>query len=338
MLNKITTHIGLFFFFIVNTLYSQTSNIFQQADNFVKDASFYSEKFITPSVDAVVYQASTSWMNSPRKSEFGTFTIALQGNVFFVPNKDRSFVVSQSDLSFFKIPNQQNSVEVPTALGGDSDVDFDGDFGGIPLSVSAPNGVNQDQVLHPFLQASFSLWKGFEIIGRYSTKINLKKGDFQIYGIGIKHNFSQYIDYLGANNINLAVLVSNSVEKINLDFIESNTQFLGDIGVGKITGDVKTWQFQLSGSKVWNKFELILSSITNVSDVKYYLSGDQSGFSQLLPIQTILNNELEKQYKTKVNGIGEVSGRYQINKFYIQSTLTFGRFANLNLGVQYEFK
>ncbi|MEY2922932.1 MAG: hypothetical protein RL108_1558, partial [Bacteroidota bacterium] len=37
------------------------------------------------------------------------------------------------------------------------------------------------------------------------------------------------------------------------------------------------------------------------------------------------------------NGIGEISGRYQFSKFYVQSSIAFGKFVNTNLSVQYEF-
>ena len=323
-------------FFICYNTFGQSPSLGQQVDNLLSDALFYTNKFISPSVDAAIYQSSSSWMNTPRKREFGTFDLGLHGNVFFVPKNNRSFVVSQSDLSFFELPNNQ-PVEMPTAFGEDVDYSFTGNLGGIPLSISAPNGVNQEQIVYPFLQGTFALWSGFEVVARYSTKVNLKRGDFQVYGFGLKHNFSQYIDYLEKKDIHLAVLVSRSFENVNFDFIETNVQFLGDIGLNRISGDVSTWQFQINGSKVWNRFELILSSITNVSNVKYSVSGNQSSLSQSLPIQSILNDQLKKQYETKINSVTEISGRYQISDFHIQSSFAFGKFANLNLGVQYQF-
>ena len=35
--------------------------------------------------------------------------------------------------------------------------------------------------------------------------------------------------------------------------------------------------------------------------------------------------------------MGEISGRYQISKFYVQSSIAFGKFVNGNIGVQYQF-
>lgn len=331
---------GLFFlvfgFFFQESLVLAQGNIFNQVDGFVSDATFYSEKFISPSVDAAIYQSSSSWMNTPKKNEFGKVTLGLHGNYFVVPKKDRFFTVNQSDLSFFQLQNGQSSVEVPTALGGEVDYSFAGDLGGIPLSISAPQGINQEYVLYPFLQGSVALWKGFELVGRYSTKVKLKKGDYQVYGFGLKHNFSQYINFLEKKNIHFAILLANSYENVNLDFITNNAQFISDLGVGTISGRVKTWQFQMSASKEWEKFELVLSSITNISGTRYFISGD-GNFNQVLPIQDFLNEQLSKQDATKINAIGELSGRYKINDFYIQSSVAFGKFVNANLSVQYEF-
>jgi len=50
-----------------------------------------------------------------------------------------------------------------------------------------------------------------------------------------------------------------------------------------------------------------------------------------------LNEKLKDIYKSKVNSIWEIAGRYQFNKFYVQSSVAFGKFVNTNLSVQYEF-
>ena len=275
-------------------------------------------------------------MNTPRKNDFGTFTLGVHGNAFFVPKKNRSFIISQSDFSFFTL-NEDFPVEVPTVIGGGVEYNIEGNLGGLPISLSLPNGIEKEQVIYPFVQGSLAIWGGFEIIARYTSKVKFNKGDYQIYGFGLKHNFSQYIPYLDKNKFNLAALVSNSIEEVNYTFFESNIPFINNIGVGKIRGNFNIWQFQISGSKVWNRFELIASTITNVSTAKYFLTSNESVLRQLIPLQSILNNELRKQYKTAFNSISELSGRYQINNFYLQSSFAFGKFVNLNFGIDYQF-
>jgi hypothetical protein len=54
-------------------------------------------------------------------------------------------------------------------------------------------------------------------------------------------------------------------------------------------------------------------------------------------VQQTINSMLERIAKDKINYLGEISARYQIKKIFIQSSFAFGKFANLNLGVQYQF-
>jgi hypothetical protein len=202
--------------------------------------------------------------------------------------------------------------------------------------MAAPNGVNQESIIYPYLQGSISLWKGFEIVGKYSTKVKLVRGNYQVYGFGLKHNLSQYIKSLEKHKINLAVLFAYSKEDISFDFLDTYTSY-GNLGINEITGKVDTYQFQISASKEWKKFELMLSSITNRSDFKYMLTGERGQIEDLIPVQYILNEKLKDIYKTKLNSIAEISGRYQFSKIYVQTSLAFGKFVNSNISVQYEF-
>ena len=322
--------------FFSNSAFAQFEDLTEDVDNFVKDAVFYSDKFIGPSLDAVIYQSAPLWMTTPKKQGFGAVTLGLHGNAFFVPKANRSFTVNQSDFSFFNLPNGQTTVEAPTGLGGEVDYSFTGNLGVLPISISAPEGVNQEQVIYPYLQAGVELWGGLEVMGRYSSKVQLKKGSYQMYGFGIKYNISQHMPFLERNNIALAALLAASYEDLSFDFIETDVELLGDVGVSEIVGEVENWQFQVSGSKAWGKFELMLSSITVLSNTNYYLQGEESTFSQLIPLAEILNTEIAKKDGRRFNSIHEVAGRYTLGDFSIQSGVLLGKFFNINLGVQYQ--
>jgi hypothetical protein len=320
--------------------FSQTDNLGQQISYFLEDAIFYSNKYITPATDAAVYQASSAWMSSPKKRKLYEVTLGIHGNLFFVPNRDRKFEIKNSDFSFFTLQNSNSetisSAIVPTALGGNSNYFLVGSLQGNEIKIQTPKGVDNEQIIYSYVQGSISLWKGFEIIAKYSTKVKLKKSDYQVYGFGLKHNFSQYMKSLVTNKINLAAMVAYSKEDVSFDFLDVQTPY-GSLGINKITGLIDTWQFQASGSKEWKKLELMVSVISNKSNFEYKLSGDKGGIEDFIPVQSIFNEKLKEIYKTKYNTIGEISGRYQINKFFIQSTLAFGKFVNTNLSIQYEF-
>lgn len=314
---------------------SQTSQTFEDIGHLLNDALFFSDKYITPATDAAVYQAASGWMTSPKKRKLWDVTLGLHSNIFFVPKRDRSFEIKNSDFSFFQIEGAA-SATVPTALGNDSQIYLVGDLDGEEIRLKSPEGIDQETVFYPYLQGSVGLWFGTEALMKYSTKTKLKKGDYQVYGFGLKHNFSQYFKKLEAKKIHLAALAVYSKEDISFDFISIPTQY-GSLGINQLNGLVDTWQFQVNGSKEFKNFELMGGIIANTSKFKYVVGGEKGEIEEVIPLQEILNKRLEEIYKTKTNVIGEISGRYQIKKVYLQSVIGFGKFVNTNFSVQYEF-
>lgn len=315
--------------------FSQSAQTLEEIGLFLTDATFFSEKYITPATDVAVYQASSSWMSSPKKRKLFDVTLSLHANLFFVPKRDRSFEIKNSDFSFFTIENNSTAT-VSTALGNDTQFDLVGEIDGNEVRIETPKGVNQETILYPYVQGSIALWKGFEAIVKYSSKVKLKRGNYNVYGFGLKHNFSQYLKSLSANKVHLAVLVAYSKAEISFSFLDTSTSY-GNLGINQLTGDVDTYQFQLSASKEWKKFEFMTSFIANQSNFKYYLTGPKGEIENVIPVQFILNEKLKDIYKSKFNAIGEISSRYQFSKIYVQSSVAFGKFVNTNFSVQYEF-
>jgi len=319
------------FLLVSNISFSQTAQELEDLGHLINDALFFSNKYITPAADAAVYQATSGWVSSPKKRKLWDVTLGIHFNAFLVPNKDRQFVINNSDFTFFHIENA-SSATVPTALGNNDQVNLIGLLGTTPVSLKTPEGVNEEVVLYPHFSGSVALWYGTELVVKYAPKTNLKKGDYQVYGFGFKHNFDQYFKALQTKKINLAGLVCYSNEDISFDFINPQTS-IGTLGINRISGLVNSWQLQFSASKEYKRFEIIAGIIANVSDVKYEFTGSSGDTN----IQDLFNERLKEIYKTRTNFLGEVSCRYKINKMYLQSTFAFGKFVNSNIALQYEF-
>jgi len=322
------------FLLVSNISFSQTAQELEDLGHLIDDALFFSNKYISPAADAAIYQATSGWMTSPKKRKLWDVTLGIHFNAFLVPNKDRQFVINNSDFTFFQIENA-SSATVPTALGNNDQVNLIGQIGTTPVSLKTPEGVNEEVVLYPHFSGSVALWFGTELVVKYAPKTKLKKGDYQVYGFGFKHNFDQYFKALQTKKINLAGLVCYSNENISFDFIDPQTS-IGTLGINRITGLVDTWQLQFNASKEYKRFEIITGIIANVSDVKYKFTGDVPP-NQAIPTQSLFNESLKEIYKTRTNFLGEVSCRYKINKMYLQSTFAFGKFVNSNIALQYEF-
>lgn len=323
------------FLLVSNYSFSQSEQLLQDLGHLVDDALFFSDKYITPATDAAVYQSSSAWITSAKKRKLWDVTVGVNTNVFFVPKSDREFQIKNSDFTLLTIDGATQAT-VPTALGNDYQVSMIGDLDGQQVRIETPRGINSNTIFYPHLYGALSVWYGTELLVKYSPKVNLKKSQYQVYGFGLKHNLSQYFRNLEAHKLHLSAALIYSNEDVSFDFLDVQTSY-GNLGINQISGLVDTYQFQINASKEYKKFEILGGIILNSSDFKYQFTGPKGAIEETVPLQQLLNKRLEEIYKTKTNFIGEISGRYQISKIFVQSTIAFGKFVNSNLSVQYEF-
>ena len=327
------------FIFQFNSSQSQTLQTAEQVSNMIDDALFFANIYITPATDAAIYQSSPNWVTTPQKKKLWDATLSFHSNFFFVPNKNSSFVINNSDFKFFKIENA-TSATVPTSLGSDNQVVLIGQINdGVnnnEVKVKTPKGIDSNSIIYPYLQGSLGLLYGTELVVKYSTKVKLKKSKYQVYGIGLKHNLSQYFKKSELKKIYFSGLIGYSKEEISFDLLSPNNTY-GTFGLNQITGLVNTWQLQVNGSKKFKKLELMAALISNFSSVKYEVGGQENQSEISLAVQPLINSKLTEISATKTNLLGEVALRYQIGKVFLQSSLDFGKFVNSNLSVQYEF-
>ena len=322
------------FFGFSNSMQAQTPLQLEQIGYLLEDALLYSKQYLIPATDGAVYQASSAWMNSAKRKKDWQISVGLHGNTFKVPNSDRSFIINNSDFKFLELESG-TSAEVPTALGTDDTFVLVGDLGGQQVKLKTPKGVNQEFITYPYLDFSFALPSGSEIIGRFSNKTDLKRGDYQVYGFGVKHNLSQYFPVLENKKIYISAISFYSNEDISFDFLDVNTAY-GNLGINNLNGIVDTYHYQLSVSKEISNFEILGSFIVNTSDFNYVVSGEKGAIENLIPAQYIINQLLDTIQKRKTNYIGELAVNYSFRDFNFLSAFAFGKFMNFNAGISYK--
>ncbi len=325
--------ISVLFFGFSNSIQAQTPLQLEQIGYLLEDALLYSKQYLFPATDGAVYQASSAWMNSAKRKKDWQISVGLHGNTFKVPNSDRSFTINNSDFKFLELESG-TSAEVPTALGTDDTFVLVGDLGGQQVRLKTPKGVNQEFITYPYLDFSFALPCGSEIIGRFSNKTDLKRGDYQVYGFGLKHNLSQYFPKLENKKIYISAMSFYSNEDISFDFLDVNTAY-GNLGINNLNGIVDTYHYQLSVSKEISNFEILGSFIVNTSDFNYVVSGEKGEIEKIIPAQYVINQLLDTIQKRKTNYIGEVAMNYSFRDFNFISAFAFGKFINFNAGISY---
>ncbi|OYU80147.1 MAG: hypothetical protein CFE23_10515 [Flavobacterium sp. BFFFF1] len=315
---------------------AQTEQTVQELNNLIDDAIFFTDKYITPATDAAVYQAASGWISTPKKSNLWDFTAGLYVNSFLVPESDRQFRLSNSDFSFFTIEGTDSAL-TPSALGNDAFVTLTGTLNDEPVVVKSPEGVNRETIIYPYIQTALGLWKGTEVIAKFSPQITLKHVNYQVYGVGVKHNLSQYFKGLDAHKFSIAALAAYSKEDITVEFLDVETAY-GNLGFTALNSLIDTWQFQLNAAKEFARLELSAGLILNTSDFQYEIQGEKGAVEAIVPLHSIVNERLREIYKTKSNAIGELSARYQFRRFFLQTSVAFGKFVNSNISLQYKFK
>lgn len=328
--------ISLLAVFFVQGLFAQFSPTdLQNVGYLLEDALFYSEKYIVPATDAAVYQASTSWINSAKKKKKWKLTMGIHGNCFVVPRKDRTFKIQNSDFKFLQLEGQEQAT-VPTALGNNEQYYMSGTISNQLIRFKTPEGINQETVIYPYLNISVGLPLGFELIARTSMITPLKKGEYQVYGYGLKHNLSQYFSSLKSNKINFALAGFYSKEEISFDFLDINTPF-GNLGLNKSMNEVDTYNLQFVASKELGNFEILGSFLVNKSQFNYQVGGEKGAIEAVIPVQDVINKMLDKIEKDKINYVGELAFNYHKNRWNVITSIGFGKFINANSGIQYTF-
>lgn len=326
--------VRLFALFVSTITFSQTYN--QDLGNAVSDMVLLSSNFVSPAADASLYQATSSWYSTAKGLDLFQVDVSVHGNVLFIPNRKKSYTVSNSDFTSLEIRGGAESVTIPTALGGDNNTFFDFMLADDTFELQAFEGIEQEVLAHPFVQASVGLWKETDLTIRFSPKVKIDVSDYQIYGVAVKHNLTQY--NRKENSVEVAVLLSYSKFDLDLFFnefrLESADPQPGDTPlatVDSIIVDANTWLFQFIGSKEFGKFELHSSLGVTRNNFNYELGGDDT------LILHLFNTSLEALEETKTNLKGDVGLNYHFGKkSYISSMLTLGKFPNVNLAFHYK--
>ena len=156
----------------------------------IEDMLLLSGNFVQPAADGSVYQSSSSWYRSGKTNEKWQVDVAIMNNVLFIPQKRRTFQFNEAEYNILRLVSGEPIADIPTAIGGDTAIIIKGEAFGDSFDFQAFDGLGQDAVYHPYLQASVGLPKGFEFKVRYSPKIEIDNSNFEILGLGIQSNLN----------------------------------------------------------------------------------------------------------------------------------------------------
>lgn len=324
---------------VTGTAQSNINDIFAAG---VEDAERFTNDYMAPLSEGVIYSISNGWYNSGKAKPLGGFEISIIGNMASFKNKDdkKTFILNTEDYENIKFVDGSISKAVSSGLG---------DLEGIRVFVEGevapgitsreefelPTGLSSENinfVPSAFLQVSVGLIKGTEIKARFLPKIEADDVAVGFYGVGLQHEFTSLLPAEKIWPVAISGVIGYTHLTGTYDFTDT------DIIAGenqKIDAKMNSWNFQ---AVVSTKLPIInfyggLGYITGNSETDVlgtYIV--QSGpFQQTIEDPFTLNK--------KVSGAtANIGTKLKLGFFRLHADYTIAQFNSLSFGVNFGFR
>jgi hypothetical protein len=285
------------------------------------------ENFASPGAEGATLQSSAGWFSSASSLDKWQVEFSVHGNALFIPNSKQEKLISNREFNILIVKDASNAL-LPTVYGGATDAVYEGNIYGQDFSFDAIDGLDKGVVLHAFPQVTVGLPFMTEIAVRYMPEIFIDDVGISTYGIGLKHNFSQWLQRrFDPENFQFAVVANYSNFTGDYKFLPLNIQIAE---LNRIMVDANMWNVQLVGSKLYDDFEVMGGLGYTNSDFDYSFGGTGAAIGQInTQLLTLGNNE--GKFK------GNIGFNYYTNSFKISTVFSTSGLFNANLGVHYRF-
>ena len=300
-------------------------------DLFIDDMLFLADGFAGPASESAAYQATAGWFTSARALDKWKVDVSLHGNALFVPSSKKEFTVNNNDFNILNITGGGSGVVVPTAFGADTDVVFDGElnYAGQNIQISnfeAIDGIDKGALIYPFAQVSVGLPFNTEIGVRALPEMEVDGSKFSTYGVGLKHNLSQYFRFNDEEDLQIAAILSYNIFDVKYEFDPVSVPGIVQLNLIDVSANV--WMAEAMASKRYENFEIFGALGVAQSDFEYEFGGSGIGLP-LINDELVALNDKEAQFK------GDIGFNLYFNQFKISTMATAGKFVNLNLGLHF---
>jgi hypothetical protein len=201
------------------------------------DATYLADGYISPFMKAFGYGLTNGWNNTAKPHKFPGGDITFSIAAVYIPASDKSFEVDNAKLnSIFLLNNNDGSGvqspstgkgQIPTLFGKDVDPTFQTKNPATDVPTGTPFSVPGGSVPLNFLPVpvaniGIGLPKGFDLKFRYIPTINIGElsggdvtGELGLFGVGVLHDFKQYIPGIKALPFDLSAFVGYTRMKLD---------------------------------------------------------------------------------------------------------------------------
>lgn len=302
------------------------SQVPQEARETINDLLFLADGFAKPAANSAAYQATAGWFSSAASLGLWKTDISVHANGLFVPSSKQEYTVNANDFSVLRINDGDNGAVIPTAFGKKSDVVFNGSVMGNDFSFNAIEGIDKSALMYPFVQVSVGLPFETEVSVRALPELDVDGSKFSTYGLGIKHNLSQYFRFNEEDDLQLAAIATYNIFDVKYEFTQISIPDL--VNLNLIDVDANVWMAEFMASKKYENFEIFGALGIAQSSFDYKFDGSGIGLG-------IINTELQSLSDQEAQFKGDIGFNIYFNHFKISTMATAGNFFNINLGLHF---
>lgn len=290
--------------------------------------------YTAPLTEGLIYALAGGWSDVATVNQPWQVTVSLKSNGSFIPSDKLSYDVDLDRFENVISASGVNSIEIPTIVGSSEQseiliVTIDGR----EFEFEVPTGAGLVEVnLLPsaFLQAEVGLPYHSEFGVRYLPRIQVGEVRFGIIGLGAKHQFSEWINFLRDSPV--ALSTDLSFTQLNTDYYFEREGLVPGQNQ-RIDARINSWLFQLSASTKFERYNAYTSFgyLTGSSD--YVLRGD---YRIETPVRVIEYQDPFDVQNYVSNWRFNVGGMARFGWFSVNLDYTFQGYNNVSLGLNFD--
>lgn len=178
------------------------------------DINYLTSGYLRPLGEAVTAGLNNGWYHSAEAYPPGSFSVSLEPTVGLIPDAQTTFTIRPENLSELELVDPNDNV-TPTAFGPDeAGVRLKYDNQSLPLGAgdrefNMPSGYGFQLLPLVNLSAAVGLPGHNTLRLRYLPSVSvpaLDSTDYQLFGLGLQHNLTEWIPGLSALPLNISLL------------------------------------------------------------------------------------------------------------------------------------
>jgi hypothetical protein len=291
--------------------------------------------YTEPAAVGLMYGMTGGWYNSAMVRDTWDVELSIVTNGSFVPSDARTFFIDTNEYEELTTLSGEARVEVPTILGGNATpATLVANVQGEIFQFETPRGLGvSDLNLLPnaFLQAKVGLPFATEIGIRVFPKINVDDVELGLYGIGLQHEFSRWIEFIDQSPVALSVFGAFTI--LDADYVfATGGDVLGENQ--RITIDMDSWLFEMVASTRFEKLNFFagFGYVTGQSDTR--LRGTYE-----VQTRTPVTFTDPFDFQNEVSGArANLGANLRLGWFGLNAAYTFQGYNNLSVGMNFNIR